>query len=313
MARRVTCYRAYGLLISTDVALPLAAVTEPEADVRCVEDRALPLSGPVLDRRAESVIAWYGDPDDPWYVATEVDGGFHISFRGTAEFAVSRDASVVRWREHPTADAGMIPVLLGGTVLAFLLILRGDLTLHASAVAVGGRALAFAGHSGMGKTTTAALAVACGAAAITDDVLRVCASVPPLCCGSGGELRLRRESQEIHQDLLGAAMVSETGDGRILVEPTTRHHGWVELGAIILPRPTRDADSVNLERLPPGSALLQLTSFPRVYALSHEAIVQQQFEQLAAVCSSVPVYIADLPWGPPFDPATFAEIVAQVT
>lgn len=52
-----------------------------------------------------------------------------------------------------------------------LLSLRGRTVLHASAVAIDGRAIAFSGHSGAGKTTTAHALVRAGATLICEDKL----------------------------------------------------------------------------------------------------------------------------------------------
>ena len=58
-------------------------------------------------------------------------------------------------------------------VLPLAAVLRGTHVLHASAVALAGRAVAFMGRSGVGKTTLAGRIVAHGARLMTDDVLAV--------------------------------------------------------------------------------------------------------------------------------------------
>jgi hypothetical protein len=63
--------------------------------------------------------------------------------------------------------------LLLAQVLPLAAALRGMEILHASAVEMAGRAVAFLGGSGVGKTTLAARIVARGARLVTDDVLAV--------------------------------------------------------------------------------------------------------------------------------------------
>jgi hypothetical protein len=62
-----------------------------------------------------------------------------------------------------------------GPMMAFVLRLRGDVVLHASAVKVGDSAMAFVGPHGSGKSTTAAALARAGCPVITDDLLRLTA------------------------------------------------------------------------------------------------------------------------------------------
>jgi len=60
---------------------------------------------------------------------------------------------------------------LSGPVLAFVLRLRGIISLHASAVAVEGRAIALVGSPGAGKSTLSAAFAKSGYAVLSDDVV----------------------------------------------------------------------------------------------------------------------------------------------
>jgi hypothetical protein len=76
------------------------------------------------------------------------------------------------WARWPaTVPDADIRLCVLGPIIGFVLHLRGTPCLHASAVAVDGRAVAFLGHSGAGKSTTAAAFVRRGFRALTDDVL----------------------------------------------------------------------------------------------------------------------------------------------
>ena len=76
-------------------------------------------------------------------------------FFGLADFEIDTATAVVVSHPRPEADPAIVPILLTGTIVAYLLSVGGNLVLHASAVEVDGGALAFIGYSGQGKTTLA--------------------------------------------------------------------------------------------------------------------------------------------------------------
>ena len=74
-----------------------------------------------------------------------------------------------KWPANSSLDDAA--TLLLGPVLGFFLRLRGVTCLHASAVAFDGRAVAFVGDAGAGKSTTAAAFAERGHAVLSDDVV----------------------------------------------------------------------------------------------------------------------------------------------
>jgi hypothetical protein len=74
------------------------------------------------------------------------------------------------WPEPPLTIEDTATYFLG-PVLGLVLRLRGVTCLHASAVAIGGRAVAFVGDAGAGKSTTVAALVRKGFAALSDDIV----------------------------------------------------------------------------------------------------------------------------------------------
>jgi hypothetical protein len=72
---------------------------------------------------------------------------------------------------EPDADLTLMRLYLLGSVLGMICHQRGLFLLHASAVAFGGRAIAFAGEQGAGKSTLAAHCIEGGAQLVADDVL----------------------------------------------------------------------------------------------------------------------------------------------
>jgi hypothetical protein len=168
-------HSAYGLWIGADQPIPgLAAVTEPVAvDVHVVLG-SIPSR---LDEKWNAAQLWYASPRDGntppalrvW--VHEPERFFQFEFAGGMEFVVDGEGTQVwaRWLYPMTREDAAVYLL--GPVLGFVLLLRGMLCLHASAVAVGGKALALVGPPGSGKSTAAAALVQRGHALMSEDVV----------------------------------------------------------------------------------------------------------------------------------------------
>lgn len=167
-------YDAYDLRISSDLELPLRGGPSGPVDVTIRAGEPLSGPGPALRADSDDVVAAMEIPGtgEYWYVVTTVGAGYLIRVRGLGSFTIDRELRAIAWAVVPGKQQ-LAAVMLVGTVLALLLVLRGSLVLHASAVAVAGGALAFTGQSGRGKSTVAALCAAAGAAVVSDDVLLV--------------------------------------------------------------------------------------------------------------------------------------------
>jgi hypothetical protein len=267
------------------------------------------LSDAPLDRDDPAIVASYELPDGRWYVGVADADGYRLTFRDCGEFVISRDFTAIRWVENGTR-AELMPILFAGTVLAFYLTVRHQLVLHASAVARGDRALAFVGQSGRGKSTLAALAAAAGARVVTDDVLLVDVQGTPRCRGSAGELRLRDGASSIAAALPRAERRA-TADHRLGLVCADVEADWVDLGAVVIPCPSRELNDLDVRTVPPSEAVFRLLAFPRVHGLRSPAILRRQFEMLSDVVRHVPVYEVLIPWGPPFG-ETLADVLLDL-
>jgi hypothetical protein len=103
----------------------------------------------------------------------ELAGGGHFRLRysdGT-EFVVDRAGRDIwaRWADSSTLEDAATYLL--GPILGFVLRLQGITCLHASAVAVGDRAIALVGPASAGKSTTAAAFSRLGYPVLADDVV----------------------------------------------------------------------------------------------------------------------------------------------
>src|SRR5688572_19304714 len=167
-------YRAYGLSLSSNQDIPglkPSTVAEPvDVTIHWLGSAPIPFQPPDhLYHTAESrdaaglpVLVVRRSADGPSYTFDYSDGTqFLIADAGREIWA--------RWSDPLTSEDTATYLL--GPVLGFVLRLRGRLCLHASAVAFGGDAVAFAGPSGEGKSTFAAWLVSKGFKALTEDIL----------------------------------------------------------------------------------------------------------------------------------------------
>jgi len=95
-----------------------------------------------------------------------------IKIKGVADFEI-REGRQIRVWPAKGATQKEIEIFLFGQAWATLCYQRGILPLHASAVVTGKGITAFAGRSGAGKSTTAALLNSLGYELIADDILPV--------------------------------------------------------------------------------------------------------------------------------------------
>ncbi len=167
MSSQAPIYSLYGLRVKSEVPLPCPGADQNSlaADVELVRD-----SGRESWRARYQARESY-EEDGFWECSMFQDDSAHICCKGHFEFLVSGDGRLVRWRKLRDVSDEVLLTYLVGQVLSFCLLTRGIEPLHATAVVVGGEAIAFLGSSGAGKSTLAAAFVQKGYSLLTDDVL----------------------------------------------------------------------------------------------------------------------------------------------
>jgi hypothetical protein len=109
----------------------------------------------------------------PALVFSRLHGGkfYRFSYADKTEFVVDDAGSEIwsDWREPLTLEDASTYLL--GPVMGFVLLLRGLVCLHASAIVVDGKAIALIGPAGAGKSTTAAAFAARGFNVLAEDVV----------------------------------------------------------------------------------------------------------------------------------------------
>jgi len=173
----VTHYAACGLTLAADAPIAGLGMTTAAgpADVTVAFHAGKPLPAP-----EPSDCPWYVSPDrddrgTPLLVALTRGGdrGRWLRYSEGAVFRLDEAARRVDvWWQPPLTDVDAATYLLG-PVLAFAMRMRGLVPLHASGVAIDGRAVLFAGTPGAGKSTTAAAFASLGVPVLSDDVVPI--------------------------------------------------------------------------------------------------------------------------------------------
>ena len=162
--------RAFGLTIRSEFAIP--GLREGEAAPPGERSLTMELLPPArLDERqlGERVSEWR-EGDRVSVGIDRADDAYRFVVAGAGLFELSGDGRRVRCTPVPAAGWEWRRYLIG-QVLPFAALLQGIEVFHASAVEIGGRAVAISGPSGLGKSTLALELHLGGAGFVTDDVL----------------------------------------------------------------------------------------------------------------------------------------------
>jgi hypothetical protein len=284
--------RAFGLALEGTLELESVAPEQPERRFdtrlehasRVAVDRRWRQARPrmVLERRlSDGSVGLSVERDD--------EIGFRVWAPRHGCYLVAPDG---RWvvGAPPSGPAWRWERLVVAQVLPLAAVLRGMEILHASAVALSGRAVAFLGASGAGKTTLAGRILARGARLVTDDVLAVDLADEAVRAHRGGAVA-RIDPQELR---------SMTFDERrVLGKVQARGEKWhlapalapaqLPLGVTYhLVRPAR-LHGVEIAAVRPYDPALLLGSAFLPYVSDPDRL-KRQLEVGAAIASSTPLY-----------------------
>lgn len=148
----------------------------------------IPLSCPTLQQPTSKTISIYQvsrkDLEAHYDTTTEgdkpssepvyrqyADGSHYVRWDGVGEFMVSPTGSDIALHTCDTAPWETVQSYLLTQALSFAVLNAGHEPLHATAVMVEGRTVAFLGDSGWGKSTIAAACLRAGHQLLTDDLL----------------------------------------------------------------------------------------------------------------------------------------------
>jgi hypothetical protein len=312
----LSLYSLYGITLATafDFAWPIPRGDGPP-DVRFECRGTAPLAvdldavPSVLDLRADASQERIG------ISFHRLEGVDVVRFVDHADHYVWPDRIVCHL--HDPSLAWLVEIQLLGMVLALWLELRGTATLHASTAVVAGRAVAFLGTKGGGKTTAATALVAAGHPLLVDDLLALERTGSEVLAQPGYPmLRLWPEQAEhfvaghaalplVHPSFTKRRVEVGAGFG-------SYHASAVPLGRIYLPV-RRDGGEVVIEPIPSRHALIATVKNSFLHDAVHGlGLAGSRLGALAEVLQHVPVRRLTYPSG--FDrlPELVAAVAADV-
>jgi hypothetical protein len=199
-----------------------------------------------------------------------------------------RQGREVTFDPRPDATSGLIRLYLLGPVLGLLLHQRGLFVLHASAVALDEGVVAFLGHSGHGKSTTAAALHARGGAVVADDAVALDLAAP------GGPAALPGFPQlKLWPDAVTA--LGENPEQLPRIHAGEEKRVRVVRAVTTTPRPLRrlyvltDADSLELEPLRGHAAVFEVLQHSFVAPALEQLGSSRFLAECTRLAAAVPV------------------------
>jgi hypothetical protein len=281
-ARPASTYRLFGLDLSSEIDLAGLA--------------------PAVESGAPDVEIAFGPvppSDHAGYRATE--DGTLLTVAKVGRYLI-RDGREILIDPAPGASERNVRLFLLGSAIGALLHQRGLLPLHANAIDIGGRAVAFSGHSGAGKSTIAAWFHDRGHNILADDVCVIGFDEAGRALAYPGIPRLRLWREALEASGRDADSYARSFDDTDKYDVPTLNEagaGPMPLAAIYLLRKAEEAGGeAEIERLKGIEAVETLVS--NTYRGGYLSMIGRTREHLSAcirVARAVPVFRAQRLWG----------------
>ena len=273
-------YGVYGLSIEADAPIDGALSAEfTNPDIR-VHMRAMPsfAAGDALFDDENVTIFRQGD-------------AYAFLYRDGTRFLIDGSTIWSTWPSSSTAEDTATYLL--GPVLAFVLRRRGTLALHASAVAMGGRAVAIAAAPAGGKSTTAATFAERGVTIVTEDVLPIAwRDGEPWALSGYPRIRLWPETVAARYGTDDALpLLTPTWTKRYLDVRSRFQRDPLPLGAMVVLR-ERVAGAPRIAPLSGHEAAMQLVANSSMALYLDSDMRVAELDRIGALVERVPVFAA---------------------
>ncbi|HEX6249872.1 MAG TPA: hypothetical protein VFZ56_00405 [Gemmatimonadaceae bacterium] len=281
-------YEIFGGILESELEFPELRPTRPGVADWIIRTT----DSPVPAGSAES-IGWDAVEPDVRVQAYRLAGGYRLKFDDTGVFDVSSDGREISWRPSPSADERAARLDLTGRVLALALHLGGCLCLHASAVSIGGRAIAFLAPKGSGKSTLAVALERAGAELMSDDIVPVELRPAPMARPGAHSVRMFRDTAAMLGMHIDFALDSSTSKPMFRDSAIGRrrvHAAPLDALYLLSSVSAPDAPPVHRKRLSEPAAVTRVLGQTKIGVLLGGPEAAAVLHRTADLVSSVPVY-----------------------
>lgn len=233
---------------------------------------------------------------DPAFVLSSLGSGqfFQLYYSDGCRFVIDAATARIWGSPGPSQDMHDLAPYFLGPIMGYLLRRRGVTALHASAIAVDGKAVVFIGAAGAGKSTTAAALALRGIPVLCEDIAAIDESAQGFSIQSGySRVCLWPESVEIlagHPDAL--PRIARNWEKCYLALDGTRARldtRMRRLGAIYLLAPRERRNAPRIEEVSVREALLELVQNTYMNWLLDRGQRAEEFELLSRLISRISV------------------------
>jgi hypothetical protein len=295
-------YRAYGLIIRSD--FPLSELSPRKSSRVDIQIRTRFGEQEPFDAH------WFMTWSEPSGVirlsAAKSNRGYLLRFHNRADYWVDLNGrEILCVRKNGTPPETFRHLLLD-QVIPLVINLRGEEALHASAVLTPEGVVAFSGHSGVGKSTLAAIFVRAGYPLLTDDCL-VLRDQGQTICGVPGYAGLRLW-KSVASDVFGSDVEDEP-----VAHYTTKCRQKIEMdsgsfceeaqpirGIFFLAesQQANAGEGFAIEELSPRDRMMGLLSHCFRMDITDRTMLRRQFRFFEHVTTRVPIRRVRLPQNP---------------
>jgi hypothetical protein len=219
-----------------------------------------------------------------------------LRFPNQADFLIPRSGPEIRCRPLPDVPDSTVRHLLLDSVIPLILSRREPLVLHASAILFDGRAIAFIGTSGQGKSTLAASYGRLGHAILSDDylVVRRAASGWVAVPSYPGVRLLPMSRDELFElplpDAEVAAYTTKRRINDVKLLPFAKSPSKIRCLYVLDDEGKNVAKKPLIERVPPRETFIKLVSSSFNLDITDKDFLRRQFVTLKNVVATLPCF-----------------------